>query len=654
MVSSRGLRRTLLSFQLRTRYRLSSIAAKLTFLEKWLILGTVIGVLSSLFATFFYVLLEIMTSLTLKVMGAHTPLRGYTDLGVAVIELRDAINVFLIIPAILGGALVSSLLVFTFAPEAEGHGTDAAIRAFHKLAGILRARVPIIKAVASAFTIGSGGSGGVEGPSALMGAGIGSVLAQKLGLGLWDRRIALVSGMAGALSALFRAPIGTAIFAVEALFRRDIAVQALIPALISAIIGYAVTLPFWGYSEVFPHIQADIRVLYTASALASYIILAFVAAIFGIFYVEAFYGARRLFARYIKRVWLRPVAGALLTGIIGLFVPHVLGSGRQLLTRFLEDPSIVLSTSPSHDILWITIVLLIVAIAKIAATSFSIGTGGSGGVFAPGIMAGALIGYAFGISLGKPLAGIDPLVYSYLGMAAFFAAASKTPLATSLMVAEMSGNYGLLVPALLASYLARELSGERTIYESQLPHRVRPEVINIEAVLTMLRRKGKIIGVKAIDIAEKRFKPLTIRDTVARAIELIAGLRQHIIPVVDDQGRVLGAIDASFLEKLLATPPATLIGSIDIRKPPVIREDEDIVHIMTVLEEAEEEGMDYVIVVDKDLRYKGIILYHDLVAATIASYLHSINGGRAHAKKPQSTPIHGPIAIHERELDHQL
>ena len=654
MVSSRGLRRTLLSFQLRTRYRLSSIAAKLTFLEKWLILGTVIGVLSSLFATFFYVLLEIMTSLTLKVMGAHTPLRGYTDLGVAVIELRDAINVFLIIPAILGGALVSSLLVFTFAPEAEGHGTDAAIRAFHKLAGILRARVPIIKAVASAFTIGSGGSGGVEGPSALMGAGIGSVLAQKLGLGLWDRRIALVSGMAGALSALFRAPIGTAIFAVEALFRRDIAVQALIPALISAIIGYAVTLPFWGYSEVFPHIQTDIRVLYTASALASYIILAFVAAIFGIFYVEAFYGARRLFARYIKRVWLRPVAGALLTGIIGLFVPHVLGSGRQLLTRFLEDPSIVLSTSPSHDILWITIVLLIVAIAKIAATSFSIGTGGSGGVFAPGIMAGALIGYAFGISLGKPLAGIDPLVYSYLGMAAFFAAASKTPLATSLMVAEMSGNYGLLVPALLASYLARELSGERTIYESQLPHRVRPEVINIEAVLTMLRRKGKIIGVKAIDIAEKRFKPLTIRDTVARAIELIAGLRQHIIPVVDDQGRVLGAIDASFLEKLLATPPATLIGSIDIRKPPVIREDEDIVHIMTVLEEAEEEGMDYVIVVDKDLRYKGIILYHDLVAATIASYLHSINGGRAHAKKPQSTPIHGPIAIHERELDHQL
>ncbi len=620
--------RLLLGLRLRVRYRLAGIAAKLTFLEKWLILGTVIGVSSGLFATFFYVLLEIVTGLTLRALGAHVPLRGYTDLGVGILELRDSINLLLVIPSILGGALVSSLLVFTFAPEAEGHGTDAAIRAFHKLAGILRARVPIIKAIASAFTIGSGGSGGVEGPSALMGAGIGSVLAQKLGLGLWDRRIALVSGMAGALSALFRAPIGTAIFAVEALFRRDIAVQALIPALISAIVGYAVTLPFWGYSEVFPHIHTDVRILYTAGALISYILLAFVAAIFGVLYVEAFYGARRLFAAYIKRVWLRPVLGALVTGIMGLFIPHVLGSGRQLLTRFLEDPGIVLHTTPQQGIIWLTTILLIVAIAKILATSFSIGTGGSGGVFAPGIMAGALIGYAFGISVGSLLTSIDPLVYAYLGMAAFFAAASKTPLATSLMVAEMSGNYGLLVPALLASYLARELSGERTIYESQLPHRVRPEVVNIEAVLTMLRHRGKLIGVKAIDIAEKRFKPLTIRDSVAKAIELIAGLRQHIIPIVDEQGRVLGAIDASFLEKLLATPPKTPIGLIDIRKPPIIREDEDIVHIMTVLEEAEEEGMDYVIVVDKDLRYKGIILYHDLVAATIASYMHSINGGK--------------------------
>lgn len=217
----------MLGFRLRVRYRLAGIAAKLTFLEKWLILGTIIGVASGLFATIFYVLLEIVTGLTLRVLGAHVPLRGYTDLGVGILELNDFINLLLVIPSILGGALVSSLLVFTFAPEAEGHDTDAAIRAFHKLAGILRARAPIIKAVASTFTIGSGG---VEGPSALMGAGIGSVLAQRLGLGLWNRRIVLVSGMAGALSALFRAPIGTAIFAVEALFRRDIAVQALIPA----------------------------------------------------------------------------------------------------------------------------------------------------------------------------------------------------------------------------------------------------------------------------------------------------------------------------------------------------------------------------------------------------------------------------------------
>ncbi|WP_317895336.1 chloride channel protein [Pyrofollis japonicus] len=625
IISPKSLR----SFNLRIRYRFAQLAAKLTFLEKWLILGTVIGAASGLFASFFYVLLELVTSLTARFLGAGIGARGYTDLGVAVLDNVGRVNTLLVIPAIAGGAVVSSLLVFKFAPEAEGHGTDAAIRAFHRFAGILRTRVPVIKAIASAFTIGTGGSGGVEGPSALMGAGIGSTLAQRLRLGLWDRRIALVSGMAGALSALFRAPIGTAIFSVEVLFRRDIAVQALVPSLIAAIVGYAVTLPFWGYSEVFPKIRADTRVLYTASAIGSYIILAFFAAIFGLFYVFAFYKVRKLFSHYVKRTWLRPVLGALITGIMGLILPHILGSGRQLLTRFLEDPHIVLGWLPHNSTTWIALALIIVALAKMVATAFSIGTGGSGGVFAPGIMAGALIGYAYGVIIGRPLSGIDPLIYSYLGMSAFFAAASKTPLATSLMVAEMSGNYGLLVPALLASYLAREISGEYTIYESQLPHRVRPEVVNIEAVLTMLRRRGLAIGVKALEIHESRFKPLKISDTVAKAIELIAGLRQHIIPIIDEDGRVLGAIDASFLEKLLATPPGTPIGQIEIRKPPIVYEDEDLVHIMTALEEAEEEGIDYAIVVNKDLKYKGVILYQDIVAATIASYLYTTNNKRS-------------------------
>ena len=142
-------------------------------------------------------------------------------------------------------------------------------------------------------------------------------------------------------------------------------------------------------------------------------------------------------------------------------------------------------------------------------------------------------------------------MYAYLGMSSFFAAASKTPLATSVMVAEMSGNYGLLVPALFTSYLAREFSGEASIYVSQLPRRIRPEFISIGAVSAMLRRLGGRLGARAAEVCDKRLQPLPASATVAEAIEAMARQRQHVVPVVDHGGRVLGVVDASMLESYL-------------------------------------------------------------------------------------------------------
>lgn len=136
-------------------------------------------------------------------------------------------------------------------------------------------------------------------------------------------------------------------------------------------------------------------------------------------------------------------------------------------------------------------------------------------------------------------------------MSSFFAAASKTPLATSVMVAEMSGNYGLLVPALFASYLAREFSGEASIYVSQLPSRIRPEFISIGAVSAMLRRLGGRLGARAAEVCDKRLQPLPASATVVEAIEAMARQRQHVVPVVDHGGRVLGVVAASMLESYL-------------------------------------------------------------------------------------------------------
>lgn len=606
------------------RSALTVITSRFSVIEKWIILGSVIGLASGLFASFFYVMLETTTLFFARIIGVDPANIAGTDLGMIIISNYESIEIMLLVPSLLVGAIVSSILVYRFAPEAEGHGTDAAIASYHRFAGMLRARVPIVKAVASSFTIGSGGSGGIEGPSALMGAGIGSIIAQALRLDLWDRRIALVAGISGALSALFRAPIGTAIFAVEVLFKRDIASDALIPALVASVVGYAATLPFWGFSEVFPAIEVNPKSLYTIDALASYLILSFILAFFAIIYVNMFYGVNKLLRKHIKHTLARPVVGAALAGAVGLAVPHALGSGREVLVSLLENPSDVLTVFPADIQLGLPIMIILLAVAKMATTSFSIGSGGSGGVFMPSILAGALIGYAYGLAVEAYTPIEDPLVYAYLGMAGFFAAASKAPLATSIMIAEMSNDYAFLIPALLISYVARELSGGVTIYMSQIPHRVRPELVNMEAVLAMLRAKGVKLQVRAADIAEKTFIPLRVDYPVSKAIELISRLRQHIIPVTDEGGRVLGAIDASYLEKLLSLDPNSPIAKLPLRTPPVVFEDEDLVHVMFVLEESEEDTY-YVIVVDKGFRYRGVILYQDLASALVSAYVHSIS-----------------------------
>ncbi len=611
---------------MRTLYsRILDTVYGLTFLEKWLVLGTAIGVASGLFATFFYFLLEVTTYASAVALGVEPgSLTGYADLAVVILDAAragEALRLYLVPLILVAGAAISSIIVYRWAPEAEGHGTDAAIKAFHRMAGIIRIRVPIIKAVASALTVGTGGSGGVEGPSALMGAGIGSGLAQAMKMNMWDRRTAVLAGMAGALSALFRAPIGAAIFAVEVIYKRDIEVRALVPAIVASIVGYAVSMPFWGYAEVFPKIVVDQRALYTATALLAYIGLGVFMAPFAVLYVKLFYGARDTITRASPdNPYLRPVIGAAGTALLGVFAPYVLGSGRQLLARFLSSPGLVVPRLHGEGVYAFAFFLVLVALAKIVATSLSIGSGGSGGVFAPGITAGALLGYAYGLVVGGPVSGIDPLVFAYMGMGVFFAAASKTPLATSFMVTEMSGSYGLLVPTLLSSYLAREIAREVTIYESQIPHRLRPELINIEAIIELLRQRGVRLGIKAGDIAEKQFKSLTLSDPVAKAIDLIITGKQHIVPVVDANGKLVGVVDGSMLERLFEHKPSEPLSRLELRKPPAVLVDEDIIHVVDVLEEAEAD-IDYVVVIDENARYKGVILYRDIVAAVTHAYL---------------------------------
>jgi len=220
------------------------------YLRKWIILGVIIGVVAGLGAIAFTWALRLATEFFLGVLAGYTPPaplgEGATFGSGAVFSRPWAIPLVVAL-----GGLISGVLVFSFAPEAEGHGTDAAISAVHHNPRGIRARVSFIKIVASAITIGSGGSAGREGPTAQISAGFGSMLARWLDLTPGDARIAVTVGIGAGIGAIFRAPLGGAVLGAEVLYREDVEADALIPSIVASIVGFAVFGAVEGFAPIF-------------------------------------------------------------------------------------------------------------------------------------------------------------------------------------------------------------------------------------------------------------------------------------------------------------------------------------------------------------------------------------------------------------------
>jgi CIC family chloride channel protein len=427
----------------------------------------VVGILGGLAAIFFEWAVEITQSVLLGGLGHYTP----PEPGVLPAAGAAAVQVpgwperwWLPVATTLGG-LLSGFIVYRWAPEAEGHGTDAAISAYHAQGGVVRARTPLVKAVASALTIGSGGVAGREGPTAQIAVGLGGVVARLTGLRGQERRILLLASMAAGLAAMFQAPLGMAIFAVEVLYSGMVfESEALIYTVVSAVSAYAVRGFADGWSPIFA-IPAGLT--FTPLELAGYVFLGVVAGVLGTVLPSLFYWIRDLFRALPGPPHVKPAIGGLLVGLIGVWVPSVLGTGYGWVELALAG-QLGLTT------------LLVLVLVKAPAMALTIGSGGSGGVFGPTITIGAMVGAAVGMGLGSilPAAGFSQPSFIVVGMAAVFAAAARTPISTLIMVAEMTGGYGLIVPAMLANTVAfvvqRTLSQShryQTLYEHQVPAR---------------------------------------------------------------------------------------------------------------------------------------------------------------------------------------
>jgi len=414
-----------------------------------------LGVVGALAAQVFMLLLRLAQKGFLGELADYAP-PGLSSGGAFLQQTVGGHGLWLIPLATTLGGLISGLLVYTFAPEAEGHGTDTAVGAFHRAGGFIRARVTPLKAVASAITIGSGGAAGREGPTALIAAGVGSLYASVTKRSEEERRLLVLVGMAAGLSAIFRSPIGTAVFAVEVLYSRmEFDSLALVYTLLGSVVAYAVNGLFSGFDPLF--VVPDL----TTPGFVDYVRYAGLGAVAGIVATLVplvFYYVRDVFHAIPIMPHLKPAIGGLAVGLLALVVPQVLGGGYGWIQEAIDGQ------------LAVTLMLALV-FAKLLAFALTVSSGGSGGVFAPTLFVGAMLGGCVAAVLAQPAA---PFVI--VGMAALFAGSARVPMATMLMVTEMTGGYELLVPAALAvtlAYMVQVSLSRRfkygSLYEAQVP-----------------------------------------------------------------------------------------------------------------------------------------------------------------------------------------
>jgi CIC family chloride channel protein len=429
------------------------------YLRKWLILGIAIGVIAGLGAVVFYLMLDYSGRFLLGYLGGYDVPTAAGDGGHAG---SPGFPRAWAIPLItFGGALLSALIVARLAPEAQGHGTDNAIEAVHTDPRAIRVRAVLVKMVSSALTIGSGGSAGREGPTAQISAGFGSLLTRRLDLSDADGRIAVSLGIGAGIGAIFGAPLGGAVLAASIVYREDFDYRSLVPGFITSGTAYAVYGSFLGFEPMFGTIVADYHL--RPAQLIWFAVIGIVSAAVGYLYARIFYGTVALTGRLPGDIVVKPALGGLAVGLLALVMPQILASGYGWVQ--LAAAKETLLTIP----LWIVVLL---PLAKIIATSLSIGTGGSGGIFGPGIVIGAFVGAAIwrlADVTGLPGIPDGPGIFVVLAMMACFGSVAHAPLAVMIMVAEMTDSFAVLPGAMITVGVAYLLMSQSrvSIYKAQ-------------------------------------------------------------------------------------------------------------------------------------------------------------------------------------------
>ncbi|HVT10225.1 MAG TPA: chloride channel protein [Polyangia bacterium] len=604
----------------------------LRLLGRTLLHAALVGLAAGLIGAAFFAGLEYTQNAVLGHLGGYTPLRAHGESVVGeghVGTLRPI--VVMLLPAV--GALLSGLLC-QLAPEARGGGGDATIHAFHHQGGVVRRRVIWIKGLASILTLGTGGSGGREGPTMQIGASLGSTVGLGLRVGSRERRILMLAGVAAGMAAVFRTPLGAALLAAEVIYRDDFEAEALIPAILASVIAYSIVISIYGESTLFARAP---RYTFVPRHLPLYALLAVLIAFAASTFLAALRGVQRLAARLPVPVWARPAVGGLALGLFAVPLILLVGSrygtpGRALgiLGGGYGAAQVAITGASWLPDGWRGAeFLLLLGAAKLVATSFTIGTGGSAGDFGPSLVLGGLFGGAFGraaaVLLHDP--SIDPGAFALVGMGTFYGGIAHVPVSALIMVSELAGSYDLLVPLMLAGAIAFVALRTRSLYEAQVPTHADSPVHRPAVSL------GALSSLRVADVMApiNGFINFERRATMAEMSRAMATVpTQLTFPVVDGAGATVGAISRASIGALMSETGMQLLAvAADIMQTDARVTPTD--DLGRVIELTHSTGLRQLPVVGKDDRLVGFVDEADVTRAYVALLKNSDERSAARA-----------------------
>ena len=438
----------------------------------------------------------------------------------------------LLLPAF--GGLMAGLIVYLFSRDSQGTGTDEMIDAFHNKNGKINTKTPIFKSIATLFTLPTGGSGGKEGPISYIGAGIGVWVANIANAGARARRTLMLAGTAAGLGAVFKTPLGGALTAVEMVYKEDIEADALIPCFISSVTAYLV---YTIYAGTEPFLNVSGLSSFHFNEIVFYFALGILCFSFGFLFIRGFNHAKAFIGRIKIPSYIKPAIGGLFTGIIALLIFEVAGTG----SVFLE--STIKGRMPDFfgDGLWFELLLslLVIAFLKIVATTLTIGSGGSAGIFGPSLFIGAMLGAAVGITAKHFLnQNVSVASFMVVGMGAFYAGVANAPIAGIIMIVEMTGSYILLPPLIIVSIFTFILSKKISFYKNQVENRFKSPAHSWEM-------KSDIIDQILIKNHFPEYRLLAVikrNATVIETLNLAAEIHASDFVVVNDQLKYQGIL----------------------------------------------------------------------------------------------------------------